>query len=111
MTSQGIPEGKHVGPWDETEFYLNVGSGFHSNDARGITATVSPSTGDPLVRSKSAKIGLRTSIVPNLISTVSLYYLTLDSELVFTGDEGDTEPSAASRRIGVQWANYYQPWK
>ncbi|HEY5035937.1 MAG TPA: hypothetical protein VII74_02255 [Chthoniobacterales bacterium] len=49
--------------------------------------------------------------MPNLISTVSLYYLTLDSELVFTGDEGDTEPSAASRRIGVEWAKYYQPWK
>ncbi|HEY5035936.1 MAG TPA: TonB-dependent receptor, partial [Chthoniobacterales bacterium] len=36
------------GLWDETEFYLNVGSGFHSNDARGVTASVSPSTDEPL---------------------------------------------------------------
>lgn len=104
------------GPWAKTEFYLNAGTGLHSNDARGTTIKVSPSTGeradnvDPLVRSKSVEMGARTSLVPNLVSTVSFYYLTLDSELVFTGDAGDTEPSAASRRIGVEFANYYKPF-
>ncbi len=104
------------GPWAKTEFYLNAGTGFHSNDARGTTATVSPANGepieraDPLVRSKSAEVGLRTSFIPNLISTVSFYYLTLDSELVFVGDAGDTEPSSASRRYGVELANFYQPY-
>jgi hypothetical protein len=34
--------------------------------------------------------------------------LTLDSELVFSGDEGTTEPSAASNRYGLEWTNYYQ---
>ena len=103
------------GPWAETEFYFNAGTGFHSNDARGATSTTSPATGerieraDPLVRSKSVELGARSSIVPSLISTVSLYYLALDSELVFTGDAGDTEASAASERLGVEWANYYQP--
>ncbi len=105
------------GPWAKTEFYLNAGTGLHSNDARGTTIKVSASTGertdnvDPLVRSKSIELGARTSLVPNLVSTVSFYYLSLDSELVFTGDAGDTEPSAASRRIGVEFANYYKPSK
>ncbi|MDP9003944.1 MAG: HupE/UreJ family protein [Verrucomicrobiota bacterium] len=105
------------GPWAKTEFYLNAGTGLHSNDARGTTITVSPSSGEkvdhapPLVRSKSVEIGARTSLVPNLVSTVSLYYLNLDSELVFSGDAGDTAPSAASRRIGVEFANYYKPTK
>ena len=105
------------GPWAKTEFYLNAGTGLHSNDARGTTIRVSPSTGeradnvDPLVRSKSVELGARTSMVPNLVSTLSFYYLTLDSELVFTGDAGDTEASAASRRIGVEFANYYKPTK
>ena len=27
------------GPWAKTEFYVNAGSGFHSNDARGTTIT------------------------------------------------------------------------
>ena len=30
------------GPWKKTELYLDVGSGFHSNDARGVTITVDP---------------------------------------------------------------------
>src|SRR5216684_2430246 len=55
------------GPWAKTEFYFNAGTGLHSNDARGTTITVSPSTGEkvdhapPLVRSKSVEIGARTS--------------------------------------------------
>jgi hypothetical protein len=27
------------GPWAKTEFFVNYGHGFHSNDARGTTAT------------------------------------------------------------------------
>ncbi len=104
------------GPWAKTEFYLNAGTGLHSNDARGTTITVSPSTGEkvdhvpPLVRSKSVEVGARTSLVPNLVSTLSVYYLAVDSELVFSGDAGDTEASAASRRAGVEFANYYKPF-
>lgn len=104
------------GPCAKTEYYVNAGTGLHSNDARGTTITVSPASGspaqnvDPLVRSKSVEIGARTSLVPNLVSTLSLYYLKVDSELVFTGDAGDTEPSAASRRLGVEFANYYKPF-
>ena len=33
----------------------------------------------------------------------------LDSELVFVGDGGGTEPSDKSRRYGVEWANFYKP--
>ncbi|MFN2476871.1 MAG: TonB-dependent receptor [Chthoniobacterales bacterium] len=104
------------GPWAKTELYLNAGTGLHSNDARGTTIKVSPVNGetsqnvDPLVRSTSVEIGARSSLVPNLVSTLSLYYLAVDSELVFTGDAGDTEPSAASRRLGVELANYYKPF-
>src|SRR4029077_19097255 len=36
-----------LGPWDGTEFYLNAGSGFHSNDARGTTLAYD-STGLPV---------------------------------------------------------------
>ncbi|MBV5277179.1 TonB-dependent receptor, partial [bacterium] len=33
------------GPWHRTEFYLNYGHGFHSNDARGTTLNIDPSSG------------------------------------------------------------------
>src|SRR5262249_56754815 len=36
------------GPWARTELFLNFGEGYHSNDARGITATVAIKTRHPL---------------------------------------------------------------
>lgn len=103
------------GPWAQTEYYLNGGYGFHSNDARGTTISVDPVAGtpvdrvSPLVRSKGAEVGLRTSIVPNLRSTLAFWILQLDSELLFTGDAGTTEPSRPTRRNGVEWTNFYKP--
>ncbi|MFN7975766.1 MAG: TonB-dependent receptor [Acidobacteriota bacterium] len=95
-----------LGPWAQTEVYVNAGYGFHSNDARGATIRVDPKTGevvqtvDPLVRAKGADIGLRTSAVPGLRSSVSFYGLDLDSEIIFVGDAGATEAGRPSRRLG-----------
>lgn len=103
------------GPWKATEYYLNIGYGFHSNDARGATITVDPSTGaladkvPPLVRAKGVDLGVRTQAVKGLQSTVSVYLLDLASELVFSGDAGVTEASRPSRRVGFEWANFYKP--
>jgi TonB dependent receptor/TonB-dependent Receptor Plug Domain len=98
------------GPWAQTELYANAGLGFHSNDARGVTDPVDPAT--PLVQAKNAELGLRTAALPGLVSTISVWALELDSELVFVGDEGTTEAGAPSRRHGIEFANYYQaaPW-
>ncbi|HLY74094.1 MAG TPA: TonB-dependent receptor plug domain-containing protein, partial [Planctomycetota bacterium] len=115
---QGIASPKAslvLGPWQNTEFYLNGGLGFHSNDGRGTTLTLDPSTRTPvspvtaLVRAKGADVGVRTTIVPGLQSTVSVFLLDIDSELVFLGDAGTTQPSRPSRRYGVEFANYYTP--
>jgi len=68
------------GPWAQTELYLNGGFGFHSNDARGTTITVDPKTGDPaqrvtpLVRTKGAEIGARSTWIPGLNSTLAFWY-------------------------------------
>lgn len=101
------------GPWAETEFYLNGGFGYHSNDARGVLTRIDPSTGDevspaaPLVRTKGAEFGVRTSFLPGLQSTATLWILDIDSELLFVGDAGTTEASRPSRRYGVEFANFY----
>lgn len=94
------------GPVNQTEFYASAGFGFHSNDARGTTDPTDPA--DPLVQSFGSEIGLRTSIIPGLNSSLALWYLTLDEELLFVGDAGNTEASGESRRFGLEWANYYQ---
>jgi TonB dependent receptor/TonB-dependent Receptor Plug Domain len=108
------------GPWDKTEFFANVGSGFHSNDARGATTTVAAKdpTGpaikpvDPLVRSKGFELGARTEVIAGLQSSLALWSLQLNSELLFVGDAGETEASRASKRQGVEWNNHYiaTPW-
>ncbi len=105
------------GPWAQTEFYLSGGLGFHSNDGRGSTTTIDPASGaavtpvDPLVRTMGAEVGVRSTFVPGLQSTLSLWMLDIDSELLFVGDAGTTEPSRPSRRYGVEFANYYSPTK
>jgi hypothetical protein len=104
-----------LGPWAETELYLNVGTGFHSNDARGVHTTVDPvslervSTVDPLVRTLGAEIGLRTQAVDKLTSTLALWWLDSDSELLYVGDAGTNEAGPGSRRFGVEISNYWRP--
>jgi hypothetical protein len=101
------------GPWKKTELYVQGGLGFHSNDGRGVTTTTDPVTGepvtkaDPLVRTFGSEGGIRTTWVPGLQSTLSVWWLDIDSELLFVGDAGTTEASRPSRRYGVEWANYY----
>jgi hypothetical protein len=110
--------GAVLGPWAGTEVYLNAGMGFHSNDARGAAIRADPSSGEavdpvtPLVRARGAEVGLRTVRVKGLQSTVALWHLGLDSELLFVGDAGTTEAGRPSRRVGVEWTNYMRlrPW-
>jgi hypothetical protein len=103
-----------LGPWEKTEFYVNAGMGFHSNDARGVTISAD-AAGEPqgrvplLVRTQGTEVGARTSVIPGLVSTLSFWFLQSDSELTFAGDSGDTEANGPSRRYGIEWANFYKP--
>ncbi len=96
------------GPWDKTEYFLQAGYGFHSNDVRGATQAAGPLRG--LVPARGAEVGVRTLACKDLQSTVSLWYLRTQSELVFIGDAGAVEPSDGSDRYGVEWANYWTPY-
>lgn len=101
------------GPWEKTEYFINCGEGFHSNDARGTTQTISPKGGvatdpvTPLAKSRGAEIGARSEWIPHLQSSIAFWQLKLDSELVFVGDAGDTEATRASNRHGIEWSNHY----
>ena len=60
------------------------------------------------MRSRGAELGLRAAPLDGVRSTVALWALDLGSELLFVGDAGTTEPSAASRRRGVTFANVFR---
>lgn len=102
-----------LGPWEKTEFFVNYGEGFHSNDARGTTAHLAPrelqpiEPVTPLVKTRGSEIGARTEIIAGLQSSLALWRLRSASELVFSGDAGDTAPSRASKRSGIEWNNHY----
>jgi hypothetical protein len=88
------------------DLFANAGSGFHSNDARGDVAT----HGDgALARGTGAEAGFRTTAVPHTRLSADFWYLHLDSELVWNGDEGGTEPSGPTRRYGVDLEGSYSP--
>jgi outer membrane receptor protein involved in Fe transport len=103
------------GPWNNTEFYLNFGRGFHSNDARGMAITIDPVSElpvdkvSPLVRTRGSEIGVRLQPTPRLQTSLALWRLDLDSELIFVGDAGTTEASRPSHREGIEFANYWRP--
>lgn len=102
------------GPWARTEFFIHAGRGFHSNDARGTTARVDPRTGDAvhpvdaLAGSRGQELGLKSEILPWWFTTLALWRLDFDSELVYVGDAGNTEAGRASRRTGVEWSNHWR---
>jgi len=122
--TQFLPEPKAsliFGPWSKTEFYVQAGSSFHSNDARGATQREEPISPDnpfptatsripALIQTKGAEIGVRNTAASHLQSTFSLWYLHSQSELLQDGDTGGTSASLSpSNRYGIEWANYYTP--
>jgi hypothetical protein len=117
------PKGSLIlGPWAETVFFLNGGYGFHSNAAGGLFANLSsdfiagpagatPNTSGlatPLARGRGAETGLKTQIVPGLTTTAALWYLRLQSELIFDPVGQAGVPRGASERYGVEVSNTYR---
>lgn len=99
---------------DNWEAYISAGQGFHSNDARGTIVQVDPNSGesvlpvDPIVDSFGYELGLRANLFDKLNMSMSIWQLSLDSELLFVGDAGNTEPSDASSRYGIELTGYYR---
>lgn len=102
---------------EQSELYWNLGRSYHSNDARGVLATLDPTSGDPiesadpLVPVDGTEVGgsWRTADQRWQFSA-SLWALQVASELLFVGDEGTTEDSGAkSRRHGGELGVAYRP--
>lgn len=89
------------GPWVKTEFFVNVGTGFHSNDARDVVTNSSATT---LPRAVGYEVGVRSRTVDWAEFLLSLWLLDLESELVFVGDEGTTETRGKTRRMGTEFS-------
>ncbi|MBV8579485.1 MAG: TonB-dependent receptor [Candidatus Eremiobacteraeota bacterium] len=122
--AQGIVSPKFLAAYaldSHGEVYLDAGTSFHSNDARGITQTHDPQTHaafdssgapvahvDPLVRAHGYELGYRYTD-RKLVATLALWRLDLASELVFDGDHGTTSAGGPTRRKGIELTTFFTP--
>ena len=96
------------------EFYANYGEGFHTNDVRGGTISIDPINGTPADRvplfskAKGGEIGARFE-KGDFRSSVAIFTLKADSELIFVGDAGTTEVIDATQRTGIETTFFWRP--
>ncbi|WP_461105036.1 TonB-dependent receptor [Spirosoma koreense] len=87
------------------QLYLNTGKGFHSNDARVVTAQ---NGREILPGAYGSDLGIIIKPFPKLLINAAAWYLWLQQEFVYVGDEGIVEPSGRSRRQGLDLSLRYQ---
>jgi outer membrane receptor protein involved in Fe transport len=85
---------------------LKTGMGFHSNDMRVAVVQKGQKT---LPYSIGGDLGVRLHPFKSLIITPTLWYLQLQQEFVYVGDDAVVEPSGKSRRYGFDLGIRYQP--
>jgi outer membrane receptor protein involved in Fe transport len=95
-----------VTPVPRTDVFLNYGEGFHSNDARGVTAKTDPAR--PLTKARGYEIGARTNLWDRWDVATSLWQLDMDGEFVWVGDGGFTEENGSTRRQGIDFETRLQ---
>lgn len=95
-------------PSKKYQVYLKSGMGFHSNDSRVVVAR-----GGRQILPSAYGVDLGTILKPvdNLMINVAGWYLFLEQEFVYVGDEAVVEPSGRTQRLGADFSVRYQPLK
>ncbi len=98
--SDGSPWRSEARILRDFELFGNFGIGYHSNDARAAFDDPGASV---IPRATGAEVGIRTKLTDRIEVALDWWWLELEEELVFVGDEGTTEASGRSRRQGVEF--------
>jgi outer membrane cobalamin receptor len=89
----------------KVQLYAKTGKGFHSNDARVVVFN----RGDKILPAAyGTDIGLLWKPTQKLLVNIAAWYLYLQQEFVYVGDEGIVEPSGKTRRTGLDFSGRYQ---
>ena len=82
----------------------------NSNHANGASTATASRWRRPIssCRPAAQKSRVRTLVVPNLQSSISVWMIDSDSELVYAPEAGFTQPERPGRRYGVEWNNFYR---
>jgi hypothetical protein len=87
------------------QLYFYNGKGFHSNDTR---VAVQQAGRKVLPPAYGTDLGGVFKIGKNLVLQTALWYLWLDQEFIYVGDEGIVEPGGQTKRTGVDASVRYQ---
>ena len=90
------------------QYYLNLGKGFHSNDTR---VCVIEQGRKILPGAYSADVGTIVKPTSNLLIQAAFWYLYLEQEFVYNGDDGSPSPSGKTQRTGVDFSVRYEPFR
>ena len=89
-----------ITPHKTFTLFASYGRGFHTNDARGVVQKGEPAR--LVTPANGWEVGARFSPIKGLQLSATAFLLDLDSELVWSGDEGTTEASGRTRRAGIE---------
>lgn len=87
------------------QYFLKLGKGFHSNDTRVVVAQLAHKI---LPAAYGADLGIMWKPAPRLMLNAAAWYLYLEQEFVYVGDEGVVEPGGKTRRQGIDAGARYQ---
>ena len=87
------------------QLYVKTGKGFHSNDTRVVVAN---NGREILPAAYGSDIGVILKPTKKLLINVAAWYLHLNQEFLYVGDDGNVEPSGKSRREGIDVIARYQ---
>jgi len=90
---------------NSVQFFFKSGIGFHSNDARVVLEQDNRAI---LPAAYGLDLGSVFKPTKRMFANIALWYLSLDQEFVYVGDEGVVEPSGSTRRVGVDVGMRYQ---
>jgi hypothetical protein len=93
---------------DKVQLYLYNGRGFHSNDTR---VAVQQKGRKVLPPAYGTDLGGIFKIGKKVVLQSALWYLWLDQEFVYVGDEGVVEPGGQTRRYGFDLSVRYEVTK
>lgn len=93
---------------NQWQIYLKTGMGFHSNDTRVVVAQNGKRT---LPTAYGADLGTIVKPIEKLVINLAAWYLFLEQEFVYVGDEAIVEPSGRTQRLGADLSVRYQPLK
>jgi hypothetical protein len=91
---------------ENLQFYLSLGKGFHSNDARSVVAEKGTLS---LPAAYGSDLGTVFKPAKDLIINAALWYMLLDQEYVYGGDGGTVDFNGKTQRTGFDFSARYQP--